>query len=181
VIDPPRRLGVRQLRLEVEGVLAQVVQQAGAPSVGGRVERGGVPRGEVGDGEEVVAEGVWRTLQVGRVGERLGHGETPEEDVIRRDRIRATVDCEVRFQEIQAWQAGENAADCESEMGDDVRVVQLRQDARLRQVTLGVFGTGEAVGARHLDRHGPAQLVVVRQVDPAEAALAEKGRASPGA
>ena len=58
--------------------------------------------------------------------------------------------------------------------GDDVRVVEVGDGAGLGQVGFGVVGPGDQMGVRHLDRHGALQLVVVGQVDEAEAALAQQ-------
>ena len=57
--------------------------------------------------------------------------------------------------------------------GDDVRVVEAGDGAGFGQVGFGVFGAVHQLAVRHLDGDEPLQLVVVGQVDEAEAALAQ--------
>src|SRR5262249_20627716 len=57
--------------------------------------------------------------------------------------------------------------------GDDVWVVETGDGAGFGQVRFGVGGLGDELGVRNLDGDGPLQLVVVGQIDEAEAALAQ--------
>ena len=59
------------------------------------------------------------------------------------------------------------------EDGDDVRMTERGERARFREKRLGILGPGDATGERHLDRDRPVEIVVVREVDPAEASFAE--------
>ena len=52
-------------------------------------------------------------------------------------------------------------------------MVEVGDGAGFGQVGFGVFGASHQLAVRHLDGHGPLQLVVVGQVDEAEAALAQ--------
>ena len=53
-------------------------------------------------------------------------------------------------------------------------MIEAGDGAGFGQVRLGVLGPGDEVGVRHLDGHETPQLVVLGQVDQAEAALAKK-------
>ncbi len=55
----------------------------------------------------------------------------------------------------------------------DVRVVEVGDGAGFGQIGFGVFGASHQLGVRHLDGDEPLQLVVVGEVDEAEAALAQ--------
>ena len=57
--------------------------------------------------------------------------------------------------------------------GNDVRMVEVGDGAGFGQIGFGVFGPGDQLAVRHLDGDEPLQLVVVGQVDEAEAALAQ--------
>ena len=57
--------------------------------------------------------------------------------------------------------------------GNDVRVVEVGDGAGFGQIGFGVFGPSHQLAVRHLDGDEPLQLVVVGQVDEAEAAFAQ--------
>src|SRR5262249_35739819 len=63
------------------------------------------------------------------------------------------------------------AADIENR--DDVRMVEAGDGAGFGQVGFGVTRPSDKPGVRHLDGHEPLQLLVVGQVDDAEATLAQ--------
>ena len=71
-------------------------------------------------------------------------------------------------------EAGELLGAADIEDGNDVRVVEVGDGAGFGQVGFGVFGAGDQLAMRHLDGDRPLQLVVVGQVDQAEAALAQE-------
>ena len=54
-----------------------------------------------------------------------------------------------------------------------MRVIEVGDGAGFGQVGFGIFGSIHQLAMRHLDGHEPLQLVVVGQVDEAEAALAQ--------
>ncbi len=56
--------------------------------------------------------------------------------------------------------------------GNDVRVVEVGDGSRFGQVGFGGFGTIHQLAVRNLDGDEPLQLVVVGEVDEAEAAFA---------
>src|SRR5262249_9416809 len=58
--------------------------------------------------------------------------------------------------------------------GNDMRVVEMGDGAGFRQVRFGVRPLSDESGVRHLDGHGPAELVVVSQVNPSETAFAQQ-------
>ena len=53
-------------------------------------------------------------------------------------------------------------------------MVEVGDGAGFGQVGFGIFGPGDQLAVRHLDGHGAMQLLVVGQVDQAEAALAQQ-------
>jgi hypothetical protein len=116
---------------------------------------------------------VHQTAHMGVV-ERLGHGRDQLGDVAKRHaRVPQTLG-EVaaldvlRHHEAEAVVRAAHVVD-----GDDVRVFEPRQRAGLGQVLLDVMRSRDPLPVRHLDRHRAVQLVVVRQVDTAEPALAQ--------
>ena len=52
-------------------------------------------------------------------------------------------------------------------------MIEVGDGAGFGQIGFGVFGPSDQLGVRHLDGDEPLQLVVVGQVDEAEAALAQ--------
>ena len=56
----------------------------------------------------------------------------------------------------------------------DVGVIEIGDGAGFDQISLGVFGGGHPMPVRHFDRHGAAQLVVISQINEAEAAFAQQ-------
>ena len=68
--------------------------------------------------------------------------------------------------------AGELLGAADIEDGHDVRVVEVGDGAGFGQVGFGGFGAIDELAMRHLDGDEPLQLVVVGEVDEAEAALA---------
>ena len=69
--------------------------------------------------------------------------------------------------------AGELLGAADIEDRHDVRVIEVGDGAGFGQVGFGGFGAIHELAMRHLDRHEPLQLVVVGEVDEAEAALAQ--------
>ena len=63
------------------------------------------------------------------------------------------------------------AADIED--GNDVRMIEVGDGAGFGQVGFGGFGAIHQLAMRHLDGDEPLQLVVVGEIDEAEAALTE--------
>jgi hypothetical protein len=55
----------------------------------------------------------------------------------------------------------------------DIGMVQVGDDARFGEIGFGTAGFGHQMGMRNLDRHRAAQLLVLSQVDEAEAASAQ--------
>ena len=55
----------------------------------------------------------------------------------------------------------------------DARMIEASDQARLRQVGLGLCLAKKPILPRNLDRHGPVKLVIVGQIDPPKAALAQ--------
>ena len=53
-------------------------------------------------------------------------------------------------------------------------MVEPGEDAGLGQVGLDVLGAGDSLRVGHLDRHRAVEVVVLGEVDPPEAALAEQ-------
>ena len=54
-----------------------------------------------------------------------------------------------------------------------LRVIEVGDGAGFGQIGFGVFGPSHQLAMRHLDRHEPLQLVVMGEIDEAEAALAQ--------
>src|SRR5207248_8177691 len=69
--------------------------------------------------------------------------------------------------------AGELLGAAHVKHGDDVRVVEASNRARFGQIGFGIGDLGDESGVRHLDGDASLQLVVVGQVDEAEAAPAQ--------
>ena len=55
----------------------------------------------------------------------------------------------------------------------DAGMVEIGDRAGLGQIRLGIFGLRDQLGVRHLDGDRPVQLLVVGQIDQAEAAFAQ--------
>ena len=64
------------------------------------------------------------------------------------------------------------AADIED--GNDVRVIEVGDGAGFGQVGFGIFGTIHQLAMRHLDRDETLQLLVVGEIDEAEAAPSQQ-------
>ena len=52
-------------------------------------------------------------------------------------------------------------------------MIEIGDGAGFGQIGLGIFGLRDQLGVRHLDGDGPVQLLVVGQIDEAEAAFAQ--------
>ena len=70
-------------------------------------------------------------------------------------------------------ETGELLGAADIEDGNDVRVIEVGDGAGFGQVGFGIFESIHQFAMRHLDGHRALQLVVVGQIDEAEAALAQ--------
>ena len=52
-------------------------------------------------------------------------------------------------------------------------MVEIGDRAGLGQIRFGIFGLGDQLGVRHLDGDGPVQLLILSQIDEAEAPSAQ--------
>jgi hypothetical protein len=57
---------------------------------------------------------------------------------------------------------------------DDVRMFETGYNASFGQIKLGVFGTDNPISVGHLDGHGAAELVIMRQINQPESTFAEQ-------
>ena len=55
----------------------------------------------------------------------------------------------------------------------DIRVIEVGDRAGFGQVGFGVFGTGHQLAVRNFNGDEPLQLLVISQIDEAEATLSE--------